>query len=191
MINLIGISGKIGSGKDEVVRIVNEITSNAYQVKRFSGKLKQIVELMTGVPADQMNRQDVKTMSLGPEWDYMTVRDLLIRIGTEGMRDRVHKDAWVNALFNDYDDRKYWIVPDTRFPNEFNAIRNRGGIVVRIERPGVKCNGHESETAIDGFDFDYVLKNDGTLDDLQRQVLEMLAHFRIISGHRVGCGVIV
>jgi len=60
-----------------------------------------------------------------------------------------------------------WIITDCRFPNEAEAIKKRGGILVRIQRDGIKpINPHISETALDGFSFDYVIKNNGTIPEL-------------------------
>ena len=67
-------------------------------------------------------------------------------------------------------------ISDVRFPNEADAIRAFGGLVVRVERPGVgPINGHESEIALDGYDFDLVVVNDGTLDELTDEMEAVLA----------------
>ena len=115
----------------------------------------------------------------------MTVREFLQKLGTEAIRDGLHKNAWVNALFADY---KYqhtsqagplecfpnWIITDVRFPNEAKAIKDRGGIVVRIERmksadlkdgPG-GTQLHPSETSLDDWKFDYIINNNGSLEQL-------------------------
>ena len=117
--------------------------------------------------------QQFKTKYL-PGWD-MTVREFLQRVGTEGIRNGVHEDAWVNALFSDYYNQDQWIITDCRFPNEANAIKDRGGKIVRIVRPGVSAvNAHPSETALDEWDFDHVIHNDGTLEELKTKALEIL-----------------
>lgn len=83
----------------------------------------------------------------------MTPRLLLQIIGTECIRDKVHPNAWVNALFTDYRSNgiseKYlasrgqlvlknnypnWIITDMRFPNELEAVKKRGGITIRVNR---------------------------------------------------------
>lgn len=80
-----------------------------------------------------------------------------------------------------------WIISDTRFINEVAAIKERGGVVVRVNRPAdVDENPaeskHASETALDDYtDWDYVIENDGTLEDLVEKVRKMLTHFKITS----------
>ena len=59
------------------------------------------------------------------------------------------------------------MVTDVRFRNEADAIRARGGVVVRINRPGIEApNDHISEHDLDGYAFDYFVDNDGTIEDL-------------------------
>lgn len=73
-------------------------------------------------------------------------------------------------------------IPDVRFRNEMNAIqRERQGKVVRIIRPGAglrgAASGHLSETEQTGIpdeEFDFVIVNDGTLEELPAKVRQML-----------------
>ena len=63
------------------------------------------------------------------------------------------------------------VITDVRYPNEVYAIRIRGGVVWRIERPGVEVLNHESEHALDGWDsYDRIVKNGGDLEDLAQTV---------------------
>lgn len=181
MTNLIGISGKKGSGKDTVANLIIEITQ-AYQIKRFSGAIKHVVEQMTGIPAEDQNKQEVKDLFL-PEWNR-TVRELQKDVG-EAIRNNVHLDGWIIPQFMNYNGQ-YWIFPDTRHPNEYDAINKRRGIVIRIERDGLPPDDHISETALDGAHFDYYIFNNAGLGELRVQVLHMLAHFGVINKGRIG-----
>jgi hypothetical protein len=125
----------------------------------------------------------------------MTVRDLLQILGTEAMRDGLHTNVWVNALMADYkmhpehfndiangrdtsDGYPNWIITDTRFPNEAQAIKDKGGMVIKVERPGVgPVNGHPSEDALKDYNFDYVIHNDGSINDLDNKVIEFINNF--------------
>lgn len=205
MIHLIGISGKMGSGKDTVAGIIQRLTGDDWRVMRFAGKLKQIASILTGIPVEKFEDQNFKASNLPECWDVfqykfcpggtgvlpvydgevnqraMTVRELLQKLGTDCIRDRLHQNAWVNALFADYSDSQKWIVPDTRFANEYGAIRDRGGIVIRVERPGAKTGSHPSETALDGFEFDYTIVNDGDLNELTVKVYEMVTKLKLYA----------
>ena len=73
-----------------------------------------------------------------------------------------------------------WIITDVRFPNELKAIKDRNGINIRVNRPhydtSMKAlvNAHESETALDNAEFDYVIDNDSTIEDLIVKVKNIL-----------------
>jgi hypothetical protein len=122
--------------------------------------------------------------------EMMSVRELLQRLGTDAIRNGLHPNAWVNALMCDYRSEKFsgyigdtrqdkdaskWIITDTRFPNEAKAIKDRGGFVIRVDRPGLEpINSHPSETALDKWDFDYRIDNSGTIEDLNVKVGVMI-----------------
>jgi hypothetical protein len=186
---IIGLSGYAKSGKDTVAEIIREIQSEKWEIKKFSGKLKQIASILLGMPEHLFENQDFKSEMLGEEWwknygDFYhqtTVRDFLQLLGTDAIRNGLHSNAWVNALMADYKPAKMdqynpsnWIVTDVRFPNEAEAIKDRGGIIIRIDRPGVEpVNAHPSEVALDKWDFDYKIANVSDLVSL-KQTVEVL-----------------
>lgn len=174
---IIGFSGYATSGKDTVASMITDI-DNSFKIKKFSGKLKQVASILTGIDAHMFESQSVKESPL-PGWevtDYgvtrpMLVRDLLQRLGTEAIRNGLHTDAWVNALFCDYRQGDNWLITDVRFPNEYAAIKKWGGIVVRVNRDGVKpINGHSSETALDSYSFDLTIDNSSNIETLSDNV---------------------
>jgi hypothetical protein len=196
---IIGINGKIGSGKDTIGDIIQKIciTNDGpeFEVKKFAGKLKQIASLLTGIPVEKFEDQEFKKLDMNPEWG-MTYREFLQRLGTEAMRDGLHENVWVNALFADYTHGfpsvvtgKYdetipypnWIITDMRFPNELEAVKEKGGITIRVVRPGTVIGNHPSETALDDAEFDYEIINDGEIEDLIEKVKEILIKEQIIE----------
>jgi hypothetical protein len=73
------------------------------------------------------------------------------------------------------------VIPDARFQNELEAVRAAGGKVARIKRSQAGLRGtaaaHASETEQDSLEdgwFDFVLENDGTMDDLERNAVKMV-----------------
>lgn len=217
---IIGINGKIGSGKDTIGEIIQGLCltnkNQTFEIKKFAGKLKQIGSLLTGIPVEKFEDQDFKMTNLSDDWSSlqqsgrskvlapMTVRTFLQKLGTEAMRDGLHTNVWVNALFADYkciggkmipvskeDEynpkyREYpnWIITDMRFPNEMDAVKERGGITIRVIRNNgtraIDINPHPSETALDDAKFDYEIINDGTIEDLVEKVREILIKENII-----------
>lgn len=189
---IIGVSGKIGAGKDTFAATLMELQPEKnWQVKKFAGKLKQIASILTGVSVEKFEDPDFKKQYMDPEWDRvvdgylghkshakMTYREFLQKLGTDAMRDRLHTNVWLNALFADYkqnevhytEDRYVypnWILTDVRFWNEAQSVRDRGGKLIRIER-FQDTGDHPSETALDDWkDWDLVLKNSSTIEDFK------------------------
>lgn len=176
---IIGISGYAGSGKDTVGKIIKDVYGDeSWEIRKFAGKLKEITALILDIPIGFLEDPEYKETLLGSEWDYededgklktMKVRDFLQKIGTEGLRKGLHPNVWVNALMAEYRPPKMseyrpskWIITDVRFPNEAKAIKDRGGCVIRVNRPDLgPLNGHPSENALDDWSFDAVIDNDG------------------------------
>jgi hypothetical protein len=125
-----------------------------------------------------------------------TPRLALQLLGTEAGRDVFHKDIWVNSLLKRAGDKDV-VITDVRFKNELKFIQKNNGIVVRVKRgpepdwyedaivvnKGDRFIGwalakdrlkrkhiHQSETDWVGAKFDYVIENNGTLEDLGKQV---------------------
>ena len=144
---------------------------------------------------EQQKRIDEGCFYVGSEQVVPTVRSMLQLLGTDLLRNQLHPDVWVNALFANYvpvqgvglenhtwDKPKLqnWLIPDTRFPNECQAIEQRGGIVVRVERLGLESKStHISETNLDNHVFAYTLFNDKDIPYLVGQVKMMLKQFKI------------
>ena len=123
--------------------------------------------------------------------ELMSVRELLQRLGTEAMRDGLHENVWVNALMCDYKGPKMseynpsnWIITDMRFPNEMEAVVERKGITIRVNRNNgtraIDINPHPSETSLDDAEFNYTIENDGSIDDLIEKVRQILITEKII-----------
>lgn len=193
---IIGLNGYSGSGKDEFARLIQKLDPS-YGNKKFAGKLKEVASLLLGVPVKMFEDREHKETVLSHEWwisgedgDHpMSVREFLQILGTEGLRQGLHKNVWVNALFADYrraaklvpsdntssdykveyiGDYPNWVISDCRFKNEAQAIKDRGGYVVRIDRPGVKpVNNHPSETDLDDWNFDFKIANVSDLTALE------------------------
>ena len=116
----------------------------------------------------------------------LTPRLLLQVVGTDLFRNQLHPNTWVNASFANYLNNA-WIFTDVRFPNELEAIKKRKGITIRVNRGLVERTGkmiqgpeHISETALDDAKFDYVIENNGTIEELIEQVKKILIKEKII-----------
>lgn len=98
------------------------------------------------------------------------VRRILQSLGVS-CRDTFGEDCWVDALHRQRKEGERYVISDVRFPNEADYIKARGGILIRISRPGTgPVNDHPSETALDGTTADFYIVNDGTLPELHSKV---------------------
>lgn len=203
---VIGISGKKQSGKNTVANIINELLGNRYELKMFAEKVKEIVCIITGCTMKNLESEDFKNSLVGNEWGNLTYRDFLQKIGTDCGRNIIHPNIWVNTLMKDYkmqyasagiggfhDPRPSfkkigfprWIITDVRFPNEANAVRDKRGLLIRVNRKGIDISTHHSEMALDDYDdFDYIIDNDGTEEDLVEKVKEILIKEKLIKENK-------
>jgi hypothetical protein len=228
---LIGINGYAGSGKDTVGIIIQYLNcinvggvsieeaikdyeyhewwledQSGWEIKKYAGKLKDIASHLTGIDIKKFEDQEFKKTNLDPEWNVhgipMTVREFLQKLGTDALRDSLHLNIWINALFADYKptqmvssfpppatEEEYiaqqgfpnWIITDVRFPNEAKAIKDRGGIIIRVDRPSVSAvNNHPSETSLDSWNFDYKLVNNSDIFALKTSVKQVLQHANLL-----------
>ena len=134
---IIGISGGINEGKDTVAEMFIE-QNPSYVNKKFAGKLKEVVALLTGCRKEQLEVESFKD-SLVPEslkinGERVTYRFMLQYVGTEVFREKMGSDIWVNSLFSDYKKDDNYLITDVRFKSEFDSIKERGGINVLLER---------------------------------------------------------
>lgn len=96
------------------------------------------------------------------------VRRTLERLGTDAIRS-LDDGFWTRLAERAIDERTTGvIVTDVRFPNEADLIRARGGLIIRLYRPGLHPapGAHVSETALDMYPDQLVIENGGTLDEL-------------------------
>lgn len=177
---IIGLAGYARSGKNEAAEA---LTQHGWKQAAFADKLREFLLAVDPVipgPYGTGNlRLSILIRDVGWEYakdQYPEVRALLQRTGTEAGRKLLGSNVWVDALFKDFIDSPALVVTDVRFPNEAEAVTDRGGVLIRIARPGVGPakdkvgRVHESEIALDGWPFDHVLYNDRSVRDLHRKL---------------------
>lgn len=101
----------------------------------------------------------------------LDVRNYLQKLGTEVGRNMFGENVWVDYGFGEADklrnDGLNVAITGIRFPNELDAVRQRGGLSIWVERPGYgPVNTHASDNTLSADDFDVVVYNEGTLADL-------------------------
>ena len=110
---------------------------------------------------------------------YIKLRALMQYFGTDICRNYIDNNIWINSTMSKVIDiaitRTLCIIPDVRFANEANAIRNNDkllyGGLIKINRDNQYLDKHNSE-CID-FDVDFKIDNNGNLMQLFYKVLEI------------------
>ena len=102
----------------------------------------------------------------------MYLRSLLQYYGTE-YRRKQNPNYWTNQLSEKLMNDKLMVVSDVRLPDEMKVIQDIGGEVWLVVRDGIENVGiknHATEHGLVGVEFDRVIENNGTLDDLESMV---------------------
>ena len=203
---ILGVTGFIGSGKDTVADYL--CTFHGFKRVSFAASLKDAVsavfgwdrELLEGSTKTSREWREQKdewwSNRLGKE---ITPRWVLQYWGTDVLRNHFHQDIWVASVENKLRQTKDNIViTDCRFANEVKAIKNVGGITMRISRgprpewydAAVSFNKgewgnmtwalsreelrrkgvHASEYSSVGLDYDHYIENNGTIDELHQSI---------------------
>ena len=150
MTRIIGLAGPAGVGKSTIaIRLKPLFAGKVYS---FAGNIRLALYLM-GL---EVNYEDKEA----PIYRGKSTRDLMKSLGTEWGRDSVGPDLWVDLLMQriDKSESHVAIIDDVRFPNEAQAIRNRGGIVIELQREGIEYAGtHSTELGLDWSSVDAVV----------------------------------
>ena len=71
------------------------------------------------------------------------------------------------------------VITDVRYENEAHFIRERGGVIIHLDRPDANpVHAHSSERGVSGSAYtDICIRNDGTLNDLYCKVADVMDRF--------------
>jgi hypothetical protein len=174
MTQIIAFAGRKQSGKTTCAEFVSNVyTGNLLgetKIYNFADPLKQeICMSILGLTYNQCYGSDEskneKTKCYWPDTDQsMTAREVMQYVGTDIFR-KLQKNVWADATINKIIQEKYnlALIADCRFPNEVKAIKDAGGIVIKLTR-NIYNSDHASEIALDHdkydhSNFDFVIDN--------------------------------
>lgn len=133
------------------------------EVVSFAHSLKVIAAQALGVHVEDYDSREFKQQDLPEQWksgSMTTNRDLLLGIGDK-LRS-LNPNFFVYALFSRLRDSNTYIISDVRCRNEAEAIKARGGVIIKIDRElsGEKHNSkHKTENDLNDYKFDFVVDN--------------------------------
>lgn len=192
---VIGFKGYLGSGKTTCAKHL--LSSSTYRSMNFvlirpadplRKMLRPLLSLL-GMPGEEIERHldgDLKE-SVIPALG-VSGRSLQQTLGTQWGRQRVRDDLWVMVWQAQAEAHPGGALNDSvRFLNEAKAVRDAGGVIIEVVNPrvppkprwgwlgralfrmGFEFPMHASER-IRAIPADYVIVNDGSIDDLLRKL---------------------
>jgi len=196
---IIGICGLIGSGKGTVADV---LVDQGFTKVSFADKLKDGVSTIFGWDRAMLEGDTDESRQWREQRDdfwsaetemEVTPRLVLQLFGTDCLRNGFHDGVWVSLLKKHMlDNPGNYVIPDVRFRNEQNMIRELGGKIWRVQRGDIPewygCAMLDNTTGSDlmeAYDvhpseykwidmnnkFDVTLYNEGTIEDLRQLVL--------------------
>lgn len=158
---LIGIAGPARAGKDTLCSYMLDNLDGVWTRSSFADPIKEMLRAI-GVDCSDDKKAVVSD-------DYgVTPRHMMQTLGTEWGRNLIDGDIWVKA-FARLNAGKCVIVPDVRFENEAELVREHGILIHLVGRGGIEGK-HVSENAIEFNPGDIVIDNSRDLAWLYGQV---------------------
>lgn len=172
---IVGLAGYARSGKDTAADV---FVDNGFIRVGFADLLKEFVYTVNPYVVDEggygvVHRlQDIVDAG---GWEaakhYPESRRLLQVTGTEAARRLLGQNIWIDAVFNSMQTGEDYVISDVRLKNERDRVKDAGGFMVWVHKPGVGPSSHITESDLSEHDCDHVFVNSGTL-----------AEYRVIVG---------
>lgn len=174
---LIGLIGKKRVGKDTFAAVLVE--EFGFARVAFADPLKEMAltidPFLVGGWDSSLDDEFLATAVANFGWEevkdtYPEARRFLQRLG-DGVR-QFEPEFWLNAGMDTVRGKraeaKPVVITDVRYPNEADAIRDAGGTLIRVVRPGADDGDtHASETALDDYPVGFLVENVGGRNDLE------------------------
>lgn len=159
---LVGFCGLKGTGKTVAARHL--VDTMGYTDVQFSGGLKAMLKAY-------LEYNDIEDTDIYMEGIYKnhkskyfcnkSFRHAMQTLGTEWGREQIGKKFWIEAWQRKIDKLELVTASDVRFPEEVAAIKENGGIIIKILRPKhINQDFHESESHISDISADHEVIND-------------------------------
>lgn len=121
---------------------------------------------------------DIKDYKLGKLYNtgIISPRQAYQNFGTEYGRRQIDEKIWLDMA------PKNCILSDIRFENEATYVRKNGILIhlIRDDRNGIYNSVHESEKGVGRVDKDWLLYNNSSLQDLEKEAVRFLKHYEVI-----------
>lgn len=158
---IIAVAGRKQSGKTSACTyITNTFTTIKQEISciyNFADPLKGLCQDILGLTYDQCYGADEQKNALVEcywEGKQLSAREVMQLVGTDMFR-KLKNNVWVDATINQIKNESLplALIADCRFPNEVDAVKKSGGLVIKLNRNPHNSN-HSSETALDAENYD-------------------------------------
>lgn len=196
VIGLVGIHGLKGSGKDTVAKMICreilQIEGRESRITHYADTLKRSASALFGVDIEwfydeKKKETTIHGLNMTPRQIMTDLHDVLIpKFGQDLFVSPVRNEysEWISTDWGkDVQSQGPFIIADVRYdPRETAWVREWGGVILHVVRKSVQrgspASRHSSEQGIPMTKEDYVIHNEGTLEDLQRTVAMVVAELR-------------
>lgn len=177
---------------------------SGWEIKKFAGKVNEAYKIITGVDFLSLPREEKELQRA----DFIKF--------AEWVKEIFGDDVWIKGLMREYKPNYFggidtydekgnhiskpikigsdWVITDLRRKNELKAVKEKGGITIRVNRNIFKYNDdisyvtnpifeteqHISETELDNETFDYYIDNNGTVEELIDKIKEILIKEKLL-----------
>jgi hypothetical protein len=176
MYNLGFYSSSPQQGKSTISKYLVEKYN--YSMLTFASPMKDMITIIfkgLGYSDDKIeamlygNLKEVIVKELG-----VTPRHMLVTLGSEWGRGMIDDSMWIKIAMKSLDNTINHVCEDIRLLNEAERLRSKGFKIIRVINPRATLVESISEGKLDDYNFDKVLINDGTIEDLQKSVDSMI-----------------
>jgi hypothetical protein len=159
---LIGLVGRSRVGKDTVAAMV---FGQTHELRRLAQPVKDACKALYGWSDEHV--ESALKEETDPRWG-VTPRLAMVHM-TNSLRSFMGADFFTRRFFETLEvsegpEGPCVVVPDVRYQEDIREIHKRGGITIKITRPGMPQ--HVFESGVDDLETTWVVSNDGTVEEL-------------------------
>jgi len=185
---VIGITGYATAGKDSIAHHLKD--KHGYTHKAFADTLRNLTADVNPIIGTRLQNDQIVVIRYNDALKehgyteakqiYPEIRNVLVGLGN-GARNHIQPNVWLDAVlppqYHTLPTSQRLVVSDVRYPNEAIRIREIGGVLIYVERPGVQpANEHEREH-IPKMKPDYTILNNSSLEYLKICVDDLVIRF--------------
>lgn len=166
---LIGIHGKKRTGKNTAAGILRTFTVDDVRMMAFGDRLKYMCAETFGVSVKLYYDQETKEVPCG---EYGSPRDHMIGL-SDAIKAKYGNDFFIKVVERSIEDVRrsgsedHIFITDVRYESEADMVRRLGGRVLHVLRDTGEASAHSSESGIAVGSDDFVVENNGSLEDFR------------------------